>query len=548
MRFVRFVAAVLCAIVLAGPALAAERTIIILDASGSMWGQIGGRPKLEIARETLRSVLQSLPADMELGFMAYGHREKGSCSDIELLVPPAAGTEDAIAAAADRLQFLGKTPLSAAVRKAAEALKYTEDKATVVLITDGIETCDADPCALGRELKQSGVDFTAHVVGFGLSAQEGAQVACLAENTGGRYFQASDAGQLKDALQQAVVAQPAPEPPAAPEPAAPEFNFMPQTVLADGQEPLRDAGNSYEIYRAKPDGTKGERVTTEYSNWKGNLEPGAYVVRATQGHASVEQSLTIEPGKVYEPLFVLNAGMLVVRPRPSEGADPDTGAAVVVDYPGAEFPATYYGESRIVLPAGAQKLKVSIGQGSVETTVTLRAGETLEQDIVVGVGHVVANALYAAGGDRVEDGMLFTRIVKAKTNIDGSREDVANAYGPDARFDVPPGDYVAVLQMDKATGETPFTVRAGEAVDLTAVLDAGVLAITAPGASMIEVFGAKKDIQGKRTSFGNAYADTYQTTLPAGDYVVVKTLGDSGGTSETPATVKAGERTETTAN
>ena len=105
--------------------LAADRAIIVLDASGSMWGQIDGRPKVDIARETLRTVLQSVPADMELGLMAYGHREKGSCVDIELVVPPAAGSAPAITSAADAMKFLGKTPLTAAVRQAAEALRYT---------------------------------------------------------------------------------------------------------------------------------------------------------------------------------------------------------------------------------------------------------------------------------------------------------------------------------------------------------------------------------------------------------------------------------------
>jgi Ca-activated chloride channel family protein len=52
--------------------------------------------------------------------MAYGHRQKGSCDDIELVVPPAPGTAGAISAAADSMKFLGKTPLTAAVRKAAE--------------------------------------------------------------------------------------------------------------------------------------------------------------------------------------------------------------------------------------------------------------------------------------------------------------------------------------------------------------------------------------------------------------------------------------------
>ena len=135
-------------------AQAADRAIIVLDASGSMWGQVDGRPKVEIARESLRAVLQSVPADTELGLMAYGHREKGSCTDIELVVPPAAGSALSITAAADAMKFQGKTPLTAAVRQAAEALRYTEQKSTVILITDGVETCEADPARSARSWKR----------------------------------------------------------------------------------------------------------------------------------------------------------------------------------------------------------------------------------------------------------------------------------------------------------------------------------------------------------------------------------------------------------
>lgn len=99
-----------------GVSAAAERAIIVLDGSGSMWGQIGGKPKLEIARETLRTVLGTVSDDLELGLMAYGHRQKGVCTDIELVVEPATGTGAAIADAADRMRFIGMTPLSEAVR------------------------------------------------------------------------------------------------------------------------------------------------------------------------------------------------------------------------------------------------------------------------------------------------------------------------------------------------------------------------------------------------------------------------------------------------
>ncbi|MEO5321807.1 VWA domain-containing protein [Mesorhizobium sp. CC13] len=525
---------------------AAERAIIVLDASGSMWGQIDGKPKLEIARQALRSVLKTVPADTELGLMAYGHREKGSCTDIELVVPPAAGSAGAITAAADSLKFLGKTPLTAAVKQAAEDLKYTEDKATVILITDGLETCNADACALGKELEQAGVDFTAHVVGFGLTAEEGRQVACLAQNTGGKYIQASDANGLEEALVQTVAAPaPAPAPQPAPEPAKPEFNFVPELTMAAGSEPLKDAGNAWEIYKANADGSKGERLTTEYNNYKGSLEPGDYVIRATLGEAGVEQPLEVEAGQVYKPTFVLDAGTLVIRPRPSEGGDINASAAVVIDFPGAENPATYYGETKVVLPAGEQKVKVTIGQGEANETIQLAAGQTAEKDIVAGVGRVVVNALYAQGGDKVDAGGLDVKIYKARKKIDGTREQVTYGYGPDNKFDLPAGDYVAVVRMDQAEVEQAFNARVGEAGDVTAVLDAGVLAIDAPGARQIRVYSAKKDIQGNRKDFGYTYDQKHQTTLPTGDYVVEIDLGDSG-KKEANTAVKAGERTELT--
>ena len=208
-RLLRCLALTLCTLLsLAGAASAEGRMIIVMDGSGSMWGQIDGRAKLAIARDTVAEVLGSLPADRELGLLAYGHREKGNCGDIELIVPPEKNTSAAILSAVQAMRFLGKTPLTAAVQQAAEALRYTEEEATVVLVTDGLETCEADPCALGTELAQLGLKFTTHVVGFGLTKEEGAAVACLADNTGGSYIAAASAKDLLGALQATVSAVP----------------------------------------------------------------------------------------------------------------------------------------------------------------------------------------------------------------------------------------------------------------------------------------------------------------------------------------------------
>ena len=178
--------------------------ILVLDASGSMWGQIDGRHKILIARDVIGDLLDNLPSNHRLGLMAYGHNRKGDCTDIELISEVGASRED-IRNAVNSLRPLGKTPLSASVQKAAEVLRYTENAATVILVSDGEETCDVDPCELGRFLEAAGVDFTAHVIGFDLSTDaERAQLQCLAEATGGTYNDASNADELSDALQETI--------------------------------------------------------------------------------------------------------------------------------------------------------------------------------------------------------------------------------------------------------------------------------------------------------------------------------------------------------
>lgn len=183
-------------------------SLLVLDASGSMWGQVGGQAKIEIAREAAGVMLDTWDPHAALGLMAYGHRRKGDCADVELLQPVGAFDPDAIRAHIAALQPKGMTPIADSVRQAAAALRHAERKATVILVSDGEETCSADPCAVGAELEASGVDFTAHVIGFDLEHNPKAreQLQCLARATGGRYLDARDAGELSSAMKDVAVA------------------------------------------------------------------------------------------------------------------------------------------------------------------------------------------------------------------------------------------------------------------------------------------------------------------------------------------------------
>ncbi len=549
MRLLSALAALLFSFLAIVPLAAADRAILVLDGSGSMWAQIDGVSRIEIARETLGGLLGSLPDDLELGLMSYGHRTRGDCADIELLVEPGAGTAEAIGAAANAINPRGKTPLSDAVRQAAEALRFTEDKATVILVTDGIETCAADPCALGADLEAQGIDFTAHVVGFGLSDAEGQQVACLAYNTGGQYLEARDATGLGEALSTAVaqVEQPSPVTEPAPEPvAAPDYNFAPLLVLAEGDDPLPDNidGVTWEIHPLDAAGNRTGEVRYEYgARYRGTLEPSSYAIVAKLGEAATEQTVAATADEVAEPFFTLNAGTIIARPRAAEGQPVSDGAALAITLPDGRT-TTYYGENTIVLPAGSIPFEVTIGAGVLREDVAIPAGEVIERDFVLGVGRAIVNAYYVEG-TRVEDGGLYVQIFGAAKAIDGSRQQFSYGYGPASSHDLPAGDYVALIDMDATEVETPFTVTSGQLVEISSVLNAGVVAITAPAFDYLQLV-TRPDIAGNRKQFGYGYGGTLQGTVPAGEYIVLAEPRGGGTVKEVPAVVRAGERTEVT--
>jgi Ca-activated chloride channel homolog len=189
----------------AGPSNRASGNIIfILDASGSMWGQVEGTAKIAIAKEVLTGLVQDLPDDAVVGLVAYGHRRKGDCDDVEELIPMGPVDKEKMVAKIQALSPKGKTPISRSVRLTAQRIKGLEDETTIILVSDGKETCDPDPCGLVTELKASGIKFVMHVIGFDVTEAERKQLECMARAGGGEYYTADNAGEFMAAASEVV--------------------------------------------------------------------------------------------------------------------------------------------------------------------------------------------------------------------------------------------------------------------------------------------------------------------------------------------------------
>jgi Ca-activated chloride channel family protein len=161
------------------------------------------------ALEALKEVLNALPDDLKVSLRVYGHRYSSksaqTCQDTELVVPLGKLDRDRIVATASQLRPRGETPLIRSIVKAVGDLR-TAGGGSVILITDGEESCKGDAKAAAREITASGVNVTLNIVGFTLSGKAVEnELGTLAGSTGGRYYGAQDGEQLARAVKLAAL-------------------------------------------------------------------------------------------------------------------------------------------------------------------------------------------------------------------------------------------------------------------------------------------------------------------------------------------------------
>ena len=174
---------------------------LILDASGSMWGKLADNSyKIETAKKVLLEFVGGDFEGRELAIRVYGHRQKGDCRDSELLIP--FGSPDKVAAQlAGKIKTIkpvGRTPITYSFKEA--LTDFGDRPGRIILISDGIETCDEDPCALMKIWKEKNVAIKVHVVGFGVEEKEKLALACISEVAETEFNDAKSAEDLIESL------------------------------------------------------------------------------------------------------------------------------------------------------------------------------------------------------------------------------------------------------------------------------------------------------------------------------------------------------------
>jgi len=189
---------------LSPPSKTRKNLEIILDASGSMKTLMGKKSRWDTALATLQEVLAKLPDDFNVGLRIYGHREPSTspktCTDSELVVPIRKLDRAGILNAAKAFRPKGETPLVYSALQAPADLKAVGG-GTVILITDGQESCKGDPVKAAAELKASGLDIRLNIVGFAVTDPKVQKdLAGFSQGTNGSFYAAQSGQALGDAL------------------------------------------------------------------------------------------------------------------------------------------------------------------------------------------------------------------------------------------------------------------------------------------------------------------------------------------------------------
>lgn len=181
------------------------RILFVFDGSQSMYGYWNSDKKITIARNMLIELVDSLEKvpNVEMALRVYGHQSPvppQDCEDTKLEVPFSKNNGGMIRQKLRWIEPKGTTPIARSLELSANDFPYDPNaRNIIILITDGIEACEGDPCAVSRALQKKGVLLKPFVIGIGLDIDFTQTFKCV-----GKVFNAQGEKQLKEALTMAV--------------------------------------------------------------------------------------------------------------------------------------------------------------------------------------------------------------------------------------------------------------------------------------------------------------------------------------------------------
>ncbi len=448
--------------------------IVIVDGSGSMWANLGQdrASKIDLVRAALRQSLTPLGPQSRIGLMSFGPR----CSDAEVVSPPDAGPGERLMPSVDKFNPRGKGPVALAIREAAKQVP-AGTAASIILLHDGPDNCQQDPCAAAAEVAKANPKLVIDIISIGLEKADAQRMACVAKTTKGQMYEVRDASTLNAAVAEALrLANPDPAMGrAAPEvgltaPAPTEAPGLRLTAALAGVGPALTVPVTWRVTKAEaPNDLVVKRSSPELSL---NVAPGSYVVEASLGLAKARQVVEVGSKGRTSAQLGLAAGILKINGHADKDgnalADPIVTVAAISEGGGtsrAAETAVWIARdptAEIVLPAGTYKVRIEDGLANKEMQVSVTPGNAVEAQMVLGTGRLELSAAANGGAEAMTD-VVYT-LAEDDPDAPQGRRDVARSADPAPVFILPAGTYYLSAQSGAAEVRDRIAVGSGTTV------------------------------------------------------------------------------------
>lgn len=177
------------------------RILFIFDASRSMLGTWDNSTKLDIAKKIFNNIVDSLSQfnDVEMALRVFGHQSPvppQDCNDTRLEVPFGENNAGRIRQKVRFIEARGTTPIANALLSSANDFPPCENcRNVIVLITDGLEACDGDPCVASKDLQRKAIIVKPFVIGIQLDDANKTIFNCV-----GDFYEADNEIQFTSAM------------------------------------------------------------------------------------------------------------------------------------------------------------------------------------------------------------------------------------------------------------------------------------------------------------------------------------------------------------
>ena len=253
---------------------------LILDASWSMTLPLDSNDeadrlpaddpnsRIAVAKEEVNRLIEEIiPAGAPFILRTFGNKiGEYACNDNNLMVPLQPIDPERVAQIVAEIepQVNANTPLGGSLDKVTRDLENAlpDQRAVVILLTDGDETCGRNPAIVIEEMIAADIDIVLNIIGFAVDPELAEKLESWAALGNGSYYQADDADQLETAL----------------------LNLYPQRYrITDMEDNLIASGL-----------TNGIPV---------ELPPGFYTVEILNGDSSSSKTVYVDTGRVTAVIF-----------------------------------------------------------------------------------------------------------------------------------------------------------------------------------------------------------------------------------------------------